>query len=118
MKNKYNRGVDLGYLKTILFPEYFKYDIPSPLTNLSYCKFDDKQDAIIATGGVNASAGVTAISGTGMLLWFPRVTSGPSLFVWTGAAGSGGAVPTSPGQYTPFTAATSTTSAIVDVSKW
>ncbi len=42
MKQKYNRGIDLGYIKTILFPEYFKYDIPSPLTNLSYCKFDDK----------------------------------------------------------------------------
>lgn len=70
IKRKYSKGIDLGYLKTVLFPEFFSYDIPQPLTNLAYCRFDDKQDATINTGP----------SGAGLILWFPRTTQGPSLF--------------------------------------
>jgi hypothetical protein len=37
-----NSGVDIGYLKTVLFPEQYSYDIPFPLTSVSFCKFTDK----------------------------------------------------------------------------
>lgn len=42
MKRKYNNGVDIGYLKAVIFPDLFSADIPQPLTNLSYCRFTDK----------------------------------------------------------------------------
>jgi len=39
---KMNNGIDIGYLKTVLFPEQYSYDIPFPLTSVSFCKFTDK----------------------------------------------------------------------------
>lgn len=48
------------------------------MTNLSYCKFTDKQEAILNTGGTTGSPG----TGAGLIVWYPRVTEGPSLFYY------------------------------------
>lgn len=76
LKRKYTNGIDMNYLKAVIFPELFTADIPQPLTNLSYCRFTDKQEGVINTGGVAQG------TGSGMIVWYPRVTEGPSLFYY------------------------------------
>jgi hypothetical protein len=62
-----NAGIDIGYLKTVMFPEQYSYDIPFPLTSVSFCKFTDKQEILVNTG----------TNGAGTILWYPRTTAGP-----------------------------------------
>ena len=59
-------GLHLGYIKTLLFPEQFSYDIPMPLSSISFSKFTDKQESNLAT-----------LNGSGMLVWYPRTNCGP-----------------------------------------
>lgn len=39
-----NNGVDVGYVKTLLFPELYNADVPQPLSTQSYCRFSDKKE--------------------------------------------------------------------------
>ena len=54
LEKKFHKGVDMNYIRTVLFPETYSFDIPQPMSNLSYARFSDKQDAIINTAGVIA----------------------------------------------------------------
>jgi hypothetical protein len=42
------------------------------MSSISYAKFTDKQEMTISTGP----------KGEGMILWFPRATGGPTMFVF------------------------------------
>gem|GEM_PF-6383934 len=64
--------VDIGYIKTVIFPEDNFFDIPQPLSTMSFSRFSHKDEAIINTGP----------AGQGLLLWYPRTTSGPCLFYY------------------------------------
>lgn len=66
MKERYG-GVSIGYIRTLIFPEQYSYDIPMPLSSISYSKFTDKQDIKITPGA----------DGSGMLVWYPRTNGGP-----------------------------------------
>jgi hypothetical protein len=72
LKKHQERGINVGYLKTVLFPEQFSYEIPLPMSSISYAKFTDKQEMTINTGW----------KGEGMVLWFPRANGGPTMFVF------------------------------------
>lgn len=69
-----NGGLHIGYIKTLLFPEQFSYEIPMPLSSVSYSKFTDKQEINITPG----------TDGSGMLVWYPRTNGGPQLFYFAG----------------------------------
>ena len=60
-----NAGIDVGYLRTLLFPELYNADVPQPLSTQSYCRFTDKKEWTISSAT------------QGMLIWFPKVTQGP-----------------------------------------
>lgn len=62
---KASDGIDHGYIKTILFPELYSADIPQPMSTQSYCRFTDKKELSIVSGG------------EGMLIWYPKVNNGP-----------------------------------------
>lgn len=80
IERNYHGGLDINYIKSVLFPEQYIADVPQNLTNLAFCRFTDKQQVTINSGGsTDASAGV---GGTGMLIWYPKVTAGPSLFYY------------------------------------
>jgi len=42
LKKKSQTSIDVGYIRTVLFPEFYSYDIPQPLSNISYSRFTDK----------------------------------------------------------------------------
>jgi hypothetical protein len=65
------RSIDIGYIKTIIFPETNFYDVPQPLSSISFSRFSHKDEAMINTGP----------TGSGMLVWYPRCVNGPCLFV-------------------------------------
>lgn len=46
---KANNGVDVGYLRTLLFPELYNADVPQPLSTQSYCRFTDKKEWTISS---------------------------------------------------------------------
>ena len=69
-----NSGVDIDYIRTVLFPEQFSYDIPLPLSSISYSRFTDKQEIHITPGS----------DGSGMLVFYPRTNGGPCLFYLPG----------------------------------
>jgi hypothetical protein len=62
-------GIDVGYLKTLLYPELYNSDVPQPLSTQSYCRFTDKKELTIQS------------LSNGMLLWYPKVTHGAQLFL-------------------------------------
>lgn len=68
-------SIDIGYIKTVVFPEDNFFDIPQPLSTISFSRFSHKDETIISTG-----------NGSGMMLWFPRCTSGPCLFLYLPSA--------------------------------
>lgn len=64
-----NNGVDVGYVKTLLFPELYNADVPQPLSTQSYCRFSDKKEMTFGS------------SSQGLLIWYPKTMVGPQLFV-------------------------------------
>jgi hypothetical protein len=69
LSQKAHMGIDVGYIKTLLFPELYNADIPQPMSTQSYCRFTDKKEISLSS------------KGNGMLIWYPKVTIGPQLFV-------------------------------------
>ncbi len=83
LKQKSQLSIDIGYLRTVLFPELYGYDIPQPLSNMSYCRFTDKQEATLGTG-------TDGSNGCGMIVWYPKTNYGPSLFYFPAQSSSVG----------------------------
>lgn len=79
LKNKSQSSIDIGYIRTVLFPELYSYDIPQPLSNISFSRFTDKQEATVNTGN-------DGFNGAGLILWFPKVNYGPSIFYYASTA--------------------------------
>jgi hypothetical protein len=69
LSNRAHMGIDVGYIKTLLFPELYNADIPQPMSTQSYCRFTDKKEISLSS------------KGNGMLIWYPKVTIGPQLFI-------------------------------------
>jgi hypothetical protein len=69
LSSRAHMGIDVGYIKTLLFPELYNADIPQPMSTQSYCRFTDKKEISLSS------------KGNGMLIWYPKVTIGPQLFV-------------------------------------
>jgi hypothetical protein len=44
--------IDIGYIKTVIFPENNFSDVPQPLSSISFSRFSHKDEAIINTGPV------------------------------------------------------------------
>ena len=57
--------VDIGYIKTLLFPELYNSDIPQPMSTQSYTRFTDKKEISVPSNGES------------MLLWYPKTNCGP-----------------------------------------
>ena len=74
LMSKSQNSVDTGYIKTLLFPELYNADIPQPMSTQSYCRFTDKKELTFKSGQ------------NGMLIWYPKVNYGPSIFIRSSAA--------------------------------
>ncbi len=67
-------SIDIGYIRTVLFPELYSYDIPQPLSMISYSRFTSTFTLSIKTGVDDGG------SGAGFAVWYPKVSFGPSFF--------------------------------------
>lgn len=72
-----NNGIDVGYIKTLLFPELYNADVPQPLSTQSYCRFSDKKEYTFES------------KGAGLLIWYPKTMTGPQLFISSTAGNEG-----------------------------
>lgn len=73
-------GVDVEYIRTALFPELNNGDVPQPMSNVSYCRFSDKQEIGFSPGTMEKA---TNPDGSGVLVWYPKITQGPSMFMYS-----------------------------------
>jgi len=64
--------VDMGYIKTLLFPELYNSDIPQPMSTQSYTRFTDKKEITFSS------------KGSGILVWYPKTNIGPQLWYRNG----------------------------------
>lgn len=71
---KAHNSIDIGYLKTVLFPELYNADIPQPMSTQSYSRFSDKKEITLSTGQ----------DGSGLFIWYPKTNMGPQIFFQDG----------------------------------
>lgn len=72
LEKKSSNGVDVNYIRTVLFPEMYNGDIPLPLSNIAYCRFTHKAEMTIM-------ANTAKDNNDGCLVFLPRSTVGPCL---------------------------------------
>jgi hypothetical protein len=73
MKKYVNGKIGLKFIRAVIYPEVYAARIPYNITNIGTSIVSHRQDIVLNTGP----------AGEGMIFFFPRVTTGPSMFVYT-----------------------------------
>lgn len=74
MKKHISGNIGIDYIRSVFYPEYYTSRLPYNLANIATSIVTHKHDMILSTGP----------EGEGMIFFFPRVTTGPCMFVFTG----------------------------------